>query len=81
MIPKGFQMVLVDSLDVPVCNGPAHENPIHCTTQSLTGEWYCRDCEPERANKARELTLRTVAAAMEIRRRFAGCKKPQTNEA
>ena len=65
----GFESIEVDPLDVPVCSGPAHPRPIYMTTQSLSGEWYCRHCEPERANMARELTLRTVAAAMEIRRR------------
>jgi hypothetical protein len=65
----GFESIEVDPLDVPVCSGPAHPRKIHMTTQSLDGEWYCRHCEPERANRARELTLRTIAAAIEIRRR------------
>ena len=68
----GFVSIEVDPAEVPICSGPAHPKPIHMTTQTLTGEWYCRHCESERANKARELTLRTVAAAMEIRRRPYG---------
>jgi hypothetical protein len=66
----GFESIEVDPLDVPICSGPAHPRKILMTTQTLTGEWYCRHCEPERANRARELTLRTVAAALEIRRRL-----------
>ena len=76
MIPPGFRPIFIDPAEVPVCNGPAHPRPIHCTTQTATGEWYCRHCEPERASKARELRLRTVAAAMEIRRR-PYCRRQQ----
>lgn len=80
----GFESIEVDPAEVPVCSGPSHPRPIYCTTQTLTGEWYCRHCELERANKARELTLRTVAAAMEIRRRLYGRRQQngeQTNGA
>ena len=62
----GFESIELDPMDVPICSGPAHPRNIHMTTQSLDGEWYCRHCEPERANRARELTLRTVAAVLKI---------------
>lgn len=69
MIPAGFRPIYLDPADVPVCTGPAHPRPIHCTTQTAAGEWYCRHCEPERANGNKERTLRIVALANEIRRR------------
>jgi hypothetical protein len=75
----GFESIEVDPADAPICSGPAHPRRIHMTTQTLTGEWYCRHCEPERANRARELTLRTVAAALEIRRR-PYCRRGQNDE-
>ena len=71
MIPQGFEPMLVDSRDVPLCKCGSHY-----TTQTLAGEWYCRFCEVDRANANRERTLRTMAAAIEIRRR-PYCRRQQ----
>ena len=62
--PPGFRFFMIgsDEMDkIPLCNCGSYK-----TTETLTGEWLCRWCEPERARERGERTIGLLKARAKI---------------